>query len=99
MDVVPVRPLVQVPEVLVSSPSYDVAPATVAQSTVADVLVIAVDERKPGVPQLDPAVMVKFVFEISKKILPTASTLDTCSCAGSIGYSNHFRSVIGCAGN
>ena len=37
--------------------------------------VVTTDEAKPvGVPHDEPAVMVKFVLEISKKILPTAST-------------------------
>ena len=56
-----------------------------AQSTVADVVVMAVEERKSGVPQLDPDVMVKFVFEISKKIFPTASTLIRAVVLGVLG--------------
>ena len=50
------------------------APVTAVQLTVAEEVVTA-DEAKPvGVPHDELAVIVKFVLEMSKKILPAAST-------------------------
>ena len=52
---------------------------------VAVVLVMAVAFKPAGLPQDEPAVMVKLVFEISKKILPTASTFIRAVVVGVLG--------------
>jgi hypothetical protein len=61
------------------------APLTADQPTVAEVVVTADELRPPGVPQPLPAVIVKLVLEISKKILPTASTLILAVEVGVLG--------------
>ena len=49
-------------------------------------MVVTADEVKPvAVPQADPEVMVKSEFEISKKILPTASTFILAVAVGVFG--------------
>ena len=50
------------------------APLTAFQLTVALDVVIADAARPVGVPHDEPAVIVKLVLEMSKKILPAAST-------------------------
>ena len=52
------------------------------------VVVIAEEARPVAVPQDDPAVMVKLALEISKKILPTASTFILAVVVGVLGITN-----------
>lgn len=62
--------------------------ATADQLTVA-LVVVTDDEDKPvAVPQEDPAVMVKLLLEISKKIFPTASTFILAVVVGVFGMTN-----------
>lgn len=61
------------------------APLTAAQLTLAAVVVTPDEARPVAVPHEEPAVMVKLVLEISKKILPTASTLILAVVVGVLG--------------
>ena len=61
---------------------------TAAQLTVALLVVTAEDDSPVAVPQAEPAVMVKLVLEISKKILPTASTFILAVVVGVFGITN-----------
>src|SRR5437868_3791667 len=51
----------------------------------ADEVVMADEANLAGAPQDEPAVIEKFVFDISKKILPTASTLILAVVVGVFG--------------
>ena len=64
------------------------APLTAVQLTVAAVVVTPEDVNPAGEPQLDPDVIVKLVLEISKKILPTASTFILAVVDGVFGITN-----------
>jgi hypothetical protein len=65
-----------------------VAPLTAVQLTLA-LLVVTDEEARPvAVPQDEPAVIVKFVLEISKKILLTASTFILAVVDGVFGITN-----------
>ena len=61
------------------------APLTEAQLIVAVLLPMAEEANPDGVPQLLPAVMVKLVLEISKKIFPTDSTFILAVVVGVFG--------------
>ena len=61
------------------------APLTADQLTVAEEVVTDEELNPAGVPQEAPAVIVKLVLEISKKMLPTASTLIRAVVVGVFG--------------
>ena len=61
------------------------APLTAVQPTLADVVVMLDAVNPDGAAQPEPAVMVKLVLEISKKILPTASTFILAVVVGVLG--------------
>ena len=62
--------------------------ATADQLIFALVVVIPDEANPVALPQDDPAVIVKFVFEMSKKILPTASTFILAVVDGVFGITN-----------
>lgn len=62
--------------------------ATADQLTVALVVVTDEEVKPVAVPQEDPAVMVKLLLEISKKIFPTASTFILAVVVGVFGMTN-----------
>ena len=64
------------------------APLTAVQLTVAAVVVTPDDAKPLAVPQAEPAVIVKLLLEISKKILPTASTFILAVVVGVLGIIN-----------
>lgn len=62
--------------------------ATADQLIVALVVVTDEEVKPVAVPQEDPAVMVKLLLEISKKIFPTASTFILAVVVGVFGMTN-----------
>ena len=60
-------------------------PLTAVQLIVAAVVVTPEEVNPEGVPQEEPDVIVKFVLEISKKILPTASIFTLAVVLGVLG--------------
>ena len=71
------------------------APLTAFQLTVADEVVTDDEANPDGVPQELPAVIVKLVLEISKKILPTASTLIRAVVLGVLGMVTAWLPSLG----